>query len=139
MRHLVTFLLFYTSVFFFYRLCKYRFNSWKIGLLGSLFLILSPRIFAHSFYNPKDLPFLSMFIISIYTLVSYLNRKTLPRAAIHALICALLIDIRILGIIVPLFTVIFLFADLLIIKPIKIKNKKIIGSFLLYMALLISF
>ncbi|GAI66551.1 unnamed protein product, partial [marine sediment metagenome] len=29
--------------------------------------------------------------------------------------------------------------DLLIIKPIKIKNKKIIGSFLLYMALLISF
>jgi len=137
MRHLVTFLLFYTSVLFFYLLCKYRFGSWKIGLSGSLFLILSPRIFADSFYNSKDIPCLAMFIVSIYTLVKYLDKKTLSRAAFHALACALLIDIRIVGIIVPSFTVIFLIADLLIIKTKRIEPKKIIASFLTYMSLLI--
>lgn len=138
MRHLVTFLFFYTGVFFFYRLCKYRFDSWKIGLLGSLFLILSPRIFAHSFYNSKDISFVAMFIISIYTLVRYLNEKTLLRASFHAATCAILIDLRILGIIVPFLTIIFLIADLLIIKTVKINAKKIIAGFVIYTFLLIS-
>ncbi len=136
MRHLVTFLLFYTGVFFFYLLCKDTFHSWKIGLLGSLFLILSPRIFAHSFYNSKDIAVLAMFIISIYTLSRFLDKKTLSRAAVHALTCALLIDIRILGIVVPFLTVVFLIGDLLMIET---KGKKIIKSFLVYTFLLISF
>lgn len=139
MRHLVNFLAFFTGVVFFYRLCKFRFNSWKVGLLGSLFLILSPRIFADSFYNSKDLIFLSVFIISIYTLVTYLDNKSLPRAAIHALTCAFLIDIRILGIMVPLLTIIFFISDLFIIKLLKLRCKKTIGSILLYMCLLIFF
>ena len=139
MRHLLTFLLFYTGVLFFYRLCKYRFGSWKIGLLGSLFLILSPRIFAHSFYNSKDIAFLAMFIISIYTLVKYLDKKTLSTAAFHALACALLIDIRILGIIVPFLTLIFFIGDLLVTRTEKIERKKIIGSFFTYAFLLIFF
>ncbi len=139
MRHLVTFLLFYTGVFFFYLLCKHRFGSWKIGLLGSIFLILSPRIFAHSFYNSKDIPCLAMFIISMYTLIRYLDKKTLSRATFHALTCALLIDIRIVGIIVPFFTVIFLIVDLLLIQIERIERKKIIVSFFAYMFLLIFF
>jgi len=139
-RHLVTFLLFYTSVFFFYLLCKHRYRSWKIGLLGSLFLILSPRIFADSFYNSKDLAFLSVFIISIYTLVKYLDKKTLLRASLHALICAILIDIRIVGIIVPCFTFLFVTIDLILgSKSTKIKIKNIIPSSLLYGFLLICF
>jgi len=133
MRHLVTFLLFYTAVFFFYRLAKFIFKSWRIGLLGSLFLILSPRIFADSFYNSKDIPCLSLFIISIYTLIMYLDRKTLAKGFLHALTCAILIDIRIVGVIVPLLTIIFLIADILIIKPTKEDIKKnIIPGLLLY-------
>jgi len=64
MRHLFTFLLFYTGVIFFYLLCTDIFRNWKTGILGCLFLILSPRIFAHSFYNSKDIPFLVLFVIS---------------------------------------------------------------------------
>ncbi len=139
MRHLVTFLLFYTGVFFFYLLCRDRFRSWKIGLLGSLFLILSPRIFAHSFYNSKDIPFLALFIISIYTLVKYLDNRTLYRAAVHALASALLIDIRILGIIIPFLTVAFLAGDLLILRAKEKKGKKIIPGLLVYTFLLVSF
>ncbi len=111
MRHFATFLLFFVGVFFFYLLCQERFQDWKIGLLGSLFLIVSPRIFAHAFYNSKDLPFLSLFIISMYALVKYLEQKTWVRASLHALSCAILINIRILGIIVPCFTILFILGD----------------------------
>lgn len=111
LRHLLIFLLFYSAVFVFYLLVTRAFPSRLYGLLGCLFLVLHPRIFAHSFYNSKDLPFLSLFIMSIYTLVRFLDRKTPLNALLHALTCALLLDIRISGIAVVLFTVIFLCAD----------------------------
>ncbi|MFH1311844.1 MAG: glycosyltransferase family 39 protein [Candidatus Eisenbacteria bacterium] len=115
MRHLVTFIVFWTGVVFFYLLCSRLFGSWKTGLLASALLVLSPRIFAHGFYNPKDIPFMSVFIISMYTLVTYLDRRTFGAIAVHALVSAILIDIRIVGGLVPAVTVGFLvhsaFAD----------------------------
>jgi hypothetical protein len=111
MRHLMTFLVFLLGVFFFYRLCRLIFRSWKVGLLGAAMLVLSPRIFAESFYNPKDMPFLALFVISIYTLVRYLDAKTIRWAVTHAIACAVLVDIRIVGLLVPLFTAGFVAAD----------------------------
>ena len=139
MRHLVTFLLFFMGVWFFYLLCKRRFQSWKMGLLGSLFLVLSPRIFAHSFYNSKDSAFLALFIISIYTMVRYLDKKTLLNAFFHALTCALLIDVRLAGIIVPFFTLAFLGIDSLTINIKEMERKKTVQSFFLYIILLFLF
>lgn len=107
MRHLATFLMFFLGLVFFYRLIKDHFSSWRIGLLGSVLLILSPRLFAESFYNSKDLVFLSLFIISIHTLTQFLDKISLSRAAVHALVCALLIDVRVLGILVPGLTLFF--------------------------------
>ena len=104
MRHLLTFLLFAAGVYFFYRLNVRIFASRILGLLGALFLVLSPRIFAHAFYNPKDVPFLAVFVISIYTLVRYLDDKSIRNAVIHALACALVVDIRVVGLVVPLIT-----------------------------------
>src|SRR3989338_1187157 len=101
MRHLMTFFVFYLGLIFFYKLCVYFFKNWKIALLGCIFLVVSPRIFADSFYNSKDIPSLAIFIISIYTLVNFLNKKTTRSALWHALISAALIDIRISGIIIP--------------------------------------
>ena len=135
MRHLVTFLLFYLGVIFFYKLCVRRFGSWKVGLLGGLFLILSPRIFAHSFYNPKDIPFLSLFVISVYTLVLYLENKTPRRAAAHALTSALLIDVRVVGVIVPLLTAILVGADLALDKGTRKQRREVLKTFSLYAAL----
>jgi len=106
MRHLLTFLAFYAGVYFFYRLGRLYFDSWKIGLLGSLFLILSPRIFADAFYNSKDLVFLSFFIISMYTLFKFLRKMSLAWAIAHSLSCAILTDVRVLGIMVPCLTLV---------------------------------
>lgn len=111
MRHAITFLLFYTSVIFFYLLCKNFFRSRKMALLGSLFLILSPRIFADSFFNPKDIPCLSFFIISFYTMTKFIQKKTIGRGLLHACACALLIDVRIVGVFLPFLTVLFFILD----------------------------
>ena len=104
MRHLCTFLLFYASVFFFFLIVRNRFNSLGLGLTACLFLILSPRIFADSFYG-KDIVFLSLFIISIYFFIDYLKRKTVMSAILFALATALLVDQRITGIFIPFLAV----------------------------------
>lgn len=120
MRHLMTFLLFYVSVIFFYLLIKDLFKDWRIGLLGCIILVLSPRIFANAFYNNKDLAFMSAFIISMYTLNKFLKKPDYQNAIIHGLITAILIDIRIVGIIIPSTTLLFI-----IPKIIKSKNVRI--------------
>ncbi len=132
MRHLFTFLIFFISLIFYYLLGKDYLGDWKIGLLGSLFLLLSPRIFAHSFYNSKDLPFLSFYLISMYTLIRLLDTKSLHHAFLHGLVCAILIDIRIIGIIVPVLTFFFVFIDFIKSRVIG-NNNKIIIIFCIYL------
>lgn len=103
-RHIATFLLFLVGVFFFYLLCLRRFKSEWWALLGAVFLLVSPRIFADAFYNSKDIPTLVFFIISIFTLVRLLEKPNFRNVLWHALACALLIDIRLPGIFVPVLT-----------------------------------
>ena len=38
-----------------YKIIKNRYNSYFTALLGAAFLVASPRIFAESFYNSKDI------------------------------------------------------------------------------------
>ena len=106
MRHFVNFLFFFVAVYFFFLLIKNRYNSWIIGILGSAFLFLSPRIFAQSFYNNKDIVFMSLFIISLYTAINFLEKPDFRNAIIFSIISSLAIDIRILGVVLP--TLVFL-------------------------------
>lgn len=100
-RHLLTFLTFYVGVFFFYLLCKKSFGNRLLGLAGAAMLTVSPRIFADSFYNSKDIPVMVMFIICCYTLSNLLEKPTIKNAVIHAFATAFAIDIRVIGIIIP--------------------------------------
>lgn len=111
LRHFFTFLIFLGGVYFFYKLSLYLFSNWKIALFGSLCLVLSPRLFGHAFFNTKDIPFFSLFIICMYTLFRFLDRKDISMGAIHGFCCGLLMNVRIVGILVPLFTLIFLIQD----------------------------
>ncbi|WP_191907042.1 glycosyltransferase family protein [Adhaeribacter soli] len=128
LRHLCTFLLFFTATLFFYFLLQERFRNPLISLAGVLMLILSPRIFADSFYNPKDLPFLSLCLISTYTLVRYLKRPGLLTAFWHALACALAMDIRIMGILLPAATLVYVFLHLRYYPKEGISGSKVLVS-----------
>ncbi|MGD0005575.1 MAG: glycosyltransferase family 39 protein [Anaerolineaceae bacterium] len=115
-RHQVIFAFFAFSVFIFFLIGKKIFKDWKIGLLGALFLIISPRIFAQSFYNPKDIPFLSAYVISIYTLLLFLEKKNVFTAILHGFAIGVVCCIRTPGlIIIPITLFIFLF-DLFLSK-----------------------
>jgi hypothetical protein len=80
-RHLATWIVFIGGVFCFWRLCAQRFSTWWLALLGPAMLIVSPRIFAESFYNSKDIPCLAGFIVAIFTLTRFLEKPTALRAA----------------------------------------------------------
>jgi hypothetical protein len=103
-RHLVTFLLFFAAVVVFYRLLRRRFASRLAGGVGALFLVLSPRIFADAFYNSKDLAFLNGFLFGLATLQRFLRKMDWRSASLHALSCAFMIDIRLMGVIIPALT-----------------------------------
>lgn len=113
LRHFVDFLLFFIGVAFFYLLGKKCFNDWKPALLGSVMLVLSPRIFASAFYNSRDIPNMVFFIISAYTLLLFVEKKTYRAAVVHGLACALALSIRMTGIILPVFTILLLGLSLL--------------------------
>jgi hypothetical protein len=109
-RHLLTFLIFYLAVYFFYKLVKLRYQDWRMGLLGAAFLVLSPRIFGDSFFNDKDLVFMSAFAIGIYTLVRFVLKPGVMTGLWHALACALAIDLRLMAVILPAATLVTLLA-----------------------------
>jgi dolichyl-phosphate-mannose-protein mannosyltransferase len=101
MRHLVAFILFFISGIFFYLLAeKFTRSKWII-LAGVMMYYLSPHIFAHSFYNTKDVAFLSLFTICIYFMLLFLSKQTYSNAFLFALFTGFTIDVRIMGIIIP--------------------------------------
>jgi hypothetical protein len=114
MRHLVTFLFFYVAVLSFYDLCRRRFGGGWLGLAGAAMLVLSPRIFADAFYNAKDLPFLSAYLLSLWSLSVFYARPTWRTALLHAFLNAVAIDIRVIGVLIPALTFMAFAFDLLL-------------------------
>lgn len=110
-RHYATWLTFYGGVVCCYFLARRLFASRPLALLASLFLVLHPRIFSHAFYDSVDIPFLTFYTASIATLVRYFDRRTLGALALHAIVCALAIDIRSLAGVIPALTVVLLAFD----------------------------
>ena len=104
-RHLCTFLVCFGGLVSVYQLARRRFDDWRLGLLAALWLLLSPRMFAESFYNDKDAVFMALFAMATNTGVRLLLRPTAGRAIWHAVACAITIDVRIMGILLPLATV----------------------------------
>ncbi len=130
-RHLVTHFYFLFALFFFFLLLLRLFKNYQYAILGLIFLYLSPRIFADSFYNTKDIPFLSTFIISLYSLIILIESpSSLKRLSIHAFVSAFLIDIRIIGFIAPIITISLFFFHYIAQRGFR-KTLKPMGIYLL--------
>jgi Dolichyl-phosphate-mannose-protein mannosyltransferase len=98
-RHLLTFLMFLGGVFAVYRLASRRFEDWRIGLLTALFLVLTPRFFAESFYNSKDIVFMAAFAIAMNTMIEFVLKPGVKTALFHAFATAFAVDVRIVAVI----------------------------------------
>lgn len=100
-RHFINFLFFWIGLVFFFLIIKERFLNNYFALLGVVIIILSPRIFAESFYNSKDIVFLSLFTISLFAGIKYLLNPNWKAAFILGLASGLATDVRLLGVFVP--------------------------------------
>ena len=67
--YFITFLIAATALFF---LAKLFFNSW-IALYTTILFATQPLLFGHAFINPKDIPLLAVFLVTI-TIGFYIDR-----------------------------------------------------------------
>ncbi|GAB2794917.1 hypothetical protein HNQ93_002930 [Hymenobacter luteus] len=105
LRHLTIWLTCVAGTYALYRLAARYLGSWRWGLVVAAALVLSPRLFAESFYNYKDLVFLGFFTFGVGTLTRWLRRPTWPNAALHALAVGAAIDVRTMGVLLIGLTV----------------------------------
>ncbi|WP_254413005.1 hypothetical protein [Dyadobacter diqingensis] len=133
LRHIITWLVFWLSAIFFYKLVQLRVKSIVIALLGTSIYLLSPRIFADSFYNSKDIIFLAFFVINTYTLSLLFSKFTFKHAFFHGMSTGFLISIRLMGIISVALSLAFIAAYLLftIKKPAIKTSLLVVGAYLL--------
>ena len=132
LRHFFNFFIFFVSSIFFYLLLRKRFTK-ELSVIGLLFLILSPRIFAESFYNMKDIVFLSFFIISLYFAINLLDSFSYKNAFFSSITCSLVIAVKVIGIIVPF--IVFIFFILKSLDNINYLKKSILKLILFFFLL----
>jgi len=113
-RHFLTFIAAFSGLLAFGVLIRYITKKRWLAFWGVLFLFLSPRIFADSFYNSKDIPFMAFFIVGCLTQIWFLDSPSLLKAVLHGIICATAIATRISALILPVLTLIFLEFTLLL-------------------------
>ncbi len=98
LRHILTHLFFVVGGFFCYRLAHRLSGNRLLALFALLLYLLHPRLYAHSFFNSKDIPFFSMFIIALYLLERAFRKDTVGAFILCGVGIGLLTNIRIMGI-----------------------------------------
>ena len=96
-RHLLTHLFFLTGGFFCWLLTYRLFRDRRLALFALLLFLLQPRLYAHSFFNTKDIPFLVMFMIALYLVQRAFRRDTAGAFALCGLSVGVLVNLRIMG------------------------------------------
>ena len=97
MRHLLTHLLFLAAGLFCYLLARRLFGDRRLALFALALFVLHPRLYAHSFFNPKDLPFLSLFMIDLYLIHRAMERNTVRAFAVCGAGAGALAGVRLPG------------------------------------------
>ncbi len=110
LRHFFSFFIFFISSFIFYLLVLKRTKIYYIAIISSLFYLLSPRIFGNSFFDGKDLLFLSLTTIAFYNYFIYSEKKNFSSLILFSLFSALCTSTRIIGLFFPIsFLLLILF------------------------------
>ncbi len=113
MRHLVTHLFFLVSALSGYILVYRLFGNRFLACLGFIMLAFAPRLYAHSFFNSKDLPFSSMSVI-IFALCQLAFSKKKPiYFALLGIAAGYATGIRVMGIMYAAIILVFLLIDII--------------------------
>ena len=105
-KHIAIFFIFSLSGIFFYLICLKISKEFYFSLIATIIYLIYPYFFGHAQINPKDIPFLSFWLINTYFFLIVLENIYYERALkikqilILSLLAAFLISIRTLGIII---------------------------------------
>ena len=98
-RHLLTHLFFIAGGFAFGMLAYRMLGSRWIALLAMLMFLLHPRLYAHSFFNTKDIPFAALLIITLYLTHRAFRKDTIGAFLLCGIVAGLAINLRPFGLI----------------------------------------
>ena len=98
-RHLQTHLFFLAGGLCAYLLAIRLFRNRLLAVIAMLLFLLHPRLYAHSFFNTKDIPFLVAFIIALYLARGAFKKDTLWAFALLGVAAGALVNLRIMGVV----------------------------------------
>ena len=136
LRHQATFIIFFISAIYFYLIVKSRFKNEIVIFFGLLLYVSSPRIFGDSFYNNKDLIFLSLVTVSLYYFFETINNLTNKNVILFSFFAALTCALRVLGLFLPITFLIFLVLQKSSYKKKIFSSSLLLIFFLLFLILL---
>lgn len=119
MRHIICHILFLFGCVYFFKLINLLYYNKMLSLIGFFLILLHPTIYTHSFFNSKDVPFLALTIFFFYQFAIAFRDKKAYRFILLGLSLALLISLRIMGIMYAVFTLMFILNDIVL----NIKDK----------------
>ena len=134
MRHLLTHLFFLFSMLVGYMLIYKLFKNKFIACVGFLMLVFHPRIYAHSFFNTKDVPFLAMFLLSLAAVYIAFKKDRAKWYLLAGIAAGYTCGTRIMGVILLGFVSLFVLID--IVQALRQKQKvvKQVRNYLLFVA-----
>lgn len=136
MRHLATHLFFLMCLYFGFRLAHRLFENQWIAAAAVLLFALHPVLYAHSFFNTKDIPFMGMYILCFYLIERAFSEQKTKHYLLLGAAIALLVNMRVMGILLFLMVVGFIAIDWL--QPSK-KGSGRLGLFQKMMVLITAF
>ena len=98
-RHLLTHLFFLAGGLFTYLLAGRLFRNRLLSLIAMLIFLLHPRLFAHSFFNGKDIPFLVAFVVALYLAHRAFRRGTVAAFVLLGVGVGILLNLRAMGVV----------------------------------------
>ncbi|WP_276132136.1 ArnT family glycosyltransferase [Polluticoccus soli] len=101
MRHLACHILFLIGCLSAYILVFRTYKNVLLASISFLIILLFPRFYAHSYFNSKDVVFLSFFFITLLAIYRAFETKRIKWYIIAGLLCGYTTCIRILGVIMP--------------------------------------
>ena len=149
-KHPSVFIFFVLSAFYFKKIIYFITRDKTFANFSTVFYLTYPYLFGHSFFNFKDIPFLSIWLVCTYQFIRilqvYQKKKEIKNVRILLLsfLTAYLFSIRVSGILIFLeyiiFTIVFFrvfnYNMIKVIKEIYIKKIFFLLSFLLFIYLL---
>ena len=98
-RHLFIHLTFLIGGLFAYMLAYRLFGGRLLAVGAMLLFLLHPRLYAHSFFNTKDIPFLVLFMIALFLAHRAFRRDTVSAFVLLGVGVGLLVNIRVMGVV----------------------------------------